>query len=214
MIVFALGGVTWFILIVLVIALGFVFYKLSQSGKDKGESQPPEPTLNAAEADIRHAKVGDIVSISGFSDEYDDVEKKNRYESGGEEWFELLGVYKGQQVWIEWEYDDALEITATSPDRKLKLSSLNVTEDDLGSMDEEESRDNFVIWQEEKFFYIESCEVFFFKDCKGSGEGFYLWDFEAEDSETRLSIEKWEGEPFSAFTGKHIKPFNVRVYPR
>ena len=165
---------------------------------------------------IKDARVGDVVAISGFGDEYDDVnfviEKRNRYESGGVEWFELLGVYKGRQVWIEWEEDDALEITATTPERKLRLSQLNLTEEDLGRMDEEESTDNFVEWEGQKYYYNESCEAFYYKDCGGPGEGYYLWDFEGEDGESFLAAEKWEGEAFDLFTGKMIKPYNVKVY--
>lgn len=218
MIFFALSGAAWVILILLVVAFAAVFIIISNKKKKEQEEAELNPPPNLADADIRQAKVQDIVSISGYGDEFDDVdfviEKKNRYESDGWEWYELLGVYQGRQVWIEWEEDDALEITATSPDRKIRLSSLNVEEDDLARMDEEESTDNFVILEGEKFYYSDSCEVYYYKDCAGSGEGFYLWDFESEDGASRLSIEKWEDEPFKAYTGKRIQPFNVKVYPR
>ncbi|MHC4943106.1 MAG: DUF4178 domain-containing protein [Planctomycetota bacterium] len=219
MIYLALGGLTWFILIVLVVALVVIVQKYSKSRKNKkgGRTPPPLPE-DLSDDTVKDARVGDIVSISGFGDEYDDVDfvikRRNRYESGGYEWYELLGEYKGRQVWIDWEEDDALEITATSPDRELRLSQLNITEEDLARMDEEESTDNFIEWDGQKFYYSESCEAGYFKDCAGPGEGFYLWDFEGEDGETFLAIEKWEGEPFSVFTGKTIRPFNVKVFKR
>jgi len=139
MTVFALSATAGVILAVVIVVFIVVFIKISNKKKKERGEELANPSRDFTEMDIRQAKVKDIVSISGYGDEFDDVdfeiEKKNRYESGGEEWFELLGVYKSRQVWIEWEEDDALEITATSPDRKIKLSSLNVTEEDLGQMD-------------------------------------------------------------------------------
>lgn len=214
MIFMGLGTFSWILLIALAIALVVVLKKAAA----KKKQPPPPPPPDLANMTIKDAHVGDIVTISGFGDDFDDVdfviEKRNRYESGGFEWFELLGVYRGRQIWIDWEEDDALEITATSPDRELRLSALNITEEDLARMDEEESRDNFIEYEGQKFYYEESCEAGYFKDCAGSGEGFYMWDFAAEDGESFLAIEKWEGEPFSVFTGKVIKPYNVRVFKR
>lgn len=215
MVVLGLSTVSLFVVLGLAFLLFIVLIKLA-SGRKKGKGPPP--VLDPTNITIKDARVGDIVTVSGFGDEFDDVdfviEKRNRYESGGEEWYELLGVYKGRQVWIEWSEDDALEIVATSPDREVKMSTLNITEDDLIRMDEEESAANYVEWEGRKFFYRESCEAGFFEDCSDSGEGFYLWDFEGEDGDSRLTVEKWEGEPFTAFTGRVIRPYNVKVYKR
>lgn len=208
----ALSTFTWAVIIVLAVALFIIVKKRSQS---QAKSPPPPDLANLT---IKDARVGDIVSISGFGDDYDDVdfviERRNRYESGGAEWYELKGAYRGRQVWIEWEDDDHLEITATSPERELRLSQINLTEDDLARMDQEESRDNHVEWEGRRFYYRESCEAFFHKDCAGPGEGFYLWDFGAEGGEEFISVEKWEGEPFSVFSGRTIQPYNVKVYKR
>jgi len=216
MIHLALSTLTWVVVIILAVTLFIVLRKRSQAGK-KGSSRPPPPP-DLADMTIKDARVGDIVSISGFGDEFDDVdfviEKRNRYEEEGFEWYELKGVYRGRQVWIEWEDDDHLEITATSPERELRLSELGLTEDDLARMDAEESRDNFVEWEGRKYYYQESCEAYYFKDCTGPGEGFYLWDFKAEQGDEFIAVEKWEGEPFGVFSGKVIQPYNVKVYKR
>lgn len=217
MIPLALEAVTWVVLIVLIVCLAAVVFLIRKKGKQAAAAA--EDAFNEeVESTIREARVRDIVSIIGFSADYDDVdftiEKRNRYESHGFEWYELLGVHKGKQVWIEWEEDDALEISATSPERKIRLSVLNLTEDDLGRMDGEESRDNHFEWEGRKYYYQESCEAFFYKDCTGPGEGFYLWDFATEDHEDLISIEKWEGEPFQVFAGKAVEPHNVKVYKR
>jgi hypothetical protein len=218
MVVFALSSVGWIILLVCAALLGVILIKLAGTGKKGGKGPPPLPQKDLANLTIKEAMVGDIVSLTGFGDAYDDVdfviEKRNRYAQGRYEWYELLGVYMGKQVWIEWEEDDALYVTATSPERELRLAVLNLTEEELARMDEEESSDNFIEHEGRKFYYDESSETFFFKDCSGSGEGFYLWDFESEDGEEIISVEKWEGEPFSVFSGKVIKPYNIRVFKR
>jgi hypothetical protein len=217
MVVFALSSFGWIIVLVCAVLLVVVLRKLSGKGK-KGGSPPPIPQQDLANLTIKDAMVGDIVSLSGFGADYDDVdfviEKRNRYAQGRYEWYELLGVYMGKQVWIEWEEDDELYVTATSPDREIRLSVLNITEEDLARMDAEESSDNFVEYEGRKFYFDESAETFFYKDCSGQGEGFYLWDFESEDGEEIISVEKWEGEPFSVFSGKIIKPYNIKVYKR
>ncbi len=217
MIPLALETVTWVVLIVLLVVLVAIVLLIRKKGKQEAAAVEKE-SLAVVEATIRDARVNDIVSVVGFSADFDDVdftiEKRNRYESHGFEWYELLGVHQGKQVWIEWEEDDALEISATSPERKIRLSALNLTEDDLARVDEEESTDNHIVWEGRNYFYQESCEALFFKDCGGPGEGFYLWDFATEDHEDLISIEKWEGEPFQVFSGKAIKPHNVKVYKR
>jgi|GEM_PF-463477 len=218
MVTIAFISVSWIIRIVLIAALVVVIYKIF-GGRKKGAgaaaAENPDRILNAT---IKDARVGDIVSITGFGDEFDDVdftiEKRNRYDAHGWEWFELLGVYKGRQIWIEWEEDDALRITATSPERQIRLSQLDLTEDDLARMDDEESHDNYIEWQAQKYYYRESDEVMFHKDCVGEGEGFYLWDFEAEDGMNVISAEKWEGEPFQIFSGVVVQPYNIKVFKK
>jgi hypothetical protein len=213
MIHLALSTFTWVIIIVLAVVLFIILKKRSQA---RARNAAPPPDL--ANLTIKDARVGDVVSISGFGDEYDDVdfviERRNRYESGGIEWYELKGAYRGRQVWIEWEDDDHLEITASSPERELRLSQVNLTEEDLARMDQEESRDNFLEWEGRRFYYRDSCEAFFYRDGTGAGEGFYLWDFLDEAGEEFVSVEKWEGEPFAVFSGRTIQPYNVKVYKR
>jgi hypothetical protein len=63
-----------------------VLRSLFGKGKKKGASSPSSQDDN-----IRAAKVGDVVSISGLRLEYDDVyffvEKINRYSSESETWY-------------------------------------------------------------------------------------------------------------------------------
>ena len=55
---------------------------------------------------------------------------------------------------------------------------------------------------------------FFFRDNRPSnGEGFYLWEFLAEDESKVLSITKFEGVPFEAHFAEIIASENVLLYP-
>lgn len=189
------------------------FFKSKKDRKKKGEGLP-EPDL--AEATIRDAGVKDIVTISGLTEDYDDVdfliERMNRYESGSSKWYELMGRHKDKQVWIEWEDDDDLFVTATTKNKAMPLSALGVDEDRLAGMDEEQSRENFIEYQGVRFYYRKSMEVHYFKDNRGRGEGFYLWDFMNEGGSEVVSVEKWEGEPFEVFHGTVVPPYNINVY--
>ena len=79
-------------------------------------------------------------------------------------------------------------------------------------MDEENSIDNFIDVEDERYFYRASSEAIYFKDNGGQGDGFYLWDFISEDERRVLSVTKWEGLPFESFFSEVISPDNVTLY--
>ena len=165
---------------------------------------------------IKDAKVGDVFTILGLSLEYDDVyffiEKIDRYENASGEWYEITGVDGDNQVWAEWSQGDNLFVTATDNRRPMGLSGIGLSEDDLIRLDEENSIDNFIDVDNERYFYRASSEASYFKDNCGQGEGFYLWDFIAEDERRVLSVTKWEGLPFESFFSEVISPGNVTLY--
>lgn len=217
MVVVALGTFTWIPVVVIAAVLAVAVVKVVRSKQDK-DAGSAQDLLDPHDATIEDAKVGDVVTILGFDPDIDGkellVEKRNRYESGGAEWFELLGVLHGSQVWIDLEVDDALRITVTSPERMIELAQLKTTEEDLASMDDEESKDRFIEWNGRKYFYVKSCMVGYFKDCTGPGEGFYLWEFESEDKDSMLSIERWGGRDFNVYVSKIIDPDHVKLFQR
>ena len=177
----------------------------------------PSPSRNLSLSDsIKDARTGDVFTIQGLSLEYDDVyffiEKIDRYENASGVWYEITGADGDNQVWVEWSQGDKLFVTATDNRRPVGLSSIGLTEAELIRLDEENSIDNFIDVEDERYFYRASSEAIYFKDNGGQGDGFYLWDFISEDERRVLSVTKWEGLPFESFFSEVISPDNVTLY--
>lgn len=182
----------------------------------KSKNRPAvSPDLSLGDS-IKDARVGDVFTIQGLSLETDNVyfliEKVDRYENPSGVWYEITGADGDQQVWVEWSEGDELFVTATDDRRPVGLPSIGLTEEELIRLDEENSIDNFVNVNDDRYFYRASSEAFYFKDNRGDGDGFYLWDFKSEDDRRVLSVTKWEGLPFEGFFGEVISPDNVTLY--
>lgn len=184
-------------------------------GKKKGKRPAPSQNLSLNDS-IKDARVGDVFSIQGLSLEYDDIyfylERIDRYESPGGVWYELSGVDGDNRVWVEWSEGHELFVTASDNRRPVGLSSIGLGEEELIRLDEENSIDNHVTVEGRRYSYRTSSEALYFKDNRGEGEGFYLWDFMAEDELRVLSVSKWEGMPFEAFFSEVVSPDSVTLY--
>jgi len=165
---------------------------------------------------IKDAVAGDVFTIQGLSLEYDDVyffiEKIDRYENPSGVWYEITGADGDKQVWVEWSQGDTLFVTATGNRRPVGLSAIGLTEEDLIRLDEENSIDNFIDVDNERYLYRSSSEALYFKDNRGQGDGFYLWEFISEGDQRVLAITKWEGLPFESYFSEVISPENVILY--
>ena len=180
-------------------------------GKRPAPSQNPSPNDS-----IKDARVGDVISVQGLSLEYDDIyfflERIDRYETPGGVWHELFGVDGDNRVWIEWSEGYELFVTASGNRQAVGLSSIGLQEEELIQLDEENSIDNSITVDGQRYSYRTSSEALYFKDNRGEGEGFYLWEFMAEDEQRVLSISKWEGMPFEAYFSEVISPDSVSLY--
>ncbi|MXZ34205.1 MAG: DUF4178 domain-containing protein [Acidobacteria bacterium] len=200
------------VLILILLGLaGYFLYKALRKKKPKAEALPQRTDL--ANLTIKDAIRGDNIILSGASQSYEDlsftVDRLNRYESDGEQWFELSGLGAGKRVFLEWSEDDELEITLQRQDG-LHLEAIGVTEEDLAQMDEERSRSRFIEYQGKRWYYRESAEAGYFKDDGLEGEGFYYWKFDCD--ELQLFIEKYEGDPFEVGISEKISPGRVRIF--
>ena len=204
---------TWFLLVILGIILIVLLCKIFQKKPASSSSAPPQ---DLSKLRISEAKVGDVISIQGAGDDFDDLQfnmdRRNRYESGGEEWFEVSGLYRGRRVFVELYEDDELEVIANLDSGKLTLQDLGVTEEVLVRMDEEQRRSNTIDYDGQKWSYSASSEIGYCRDGRGEGEGFYSWEFDSEDGKRQLCIEKWQGEPFEAAVARRIHPDDIRVF--
>jgi hypothetical protein len=200
------------VLILILLGLaGYLLYRALRKKKPKAEALPHRTDL--ANLTIKDATRGDNIILSGAGQSYEDlsftVDRLNRYESDGEQWFELSGLGSGKRVFLEWSEDDELEV-ALQRQGGLNLEAIGVTEEDLAQMDEERSRSRFIEYQGKRWNYRESAEAGYFKDDGAEGEGFYYWKFDCK--ELQLFIEKYEGDPFEVGISEKISPGRVRIF--
>ena len=55
-------------------------------------------------------------------------------------------------------------------------------------MDDDHSIDNGFVFNDERYSYVNSQEVRFFKGNQSDWEGLYLWEFKGENGENLLSV--------------------------
>jgi len=182
-------------------------------GKKKRLSQ--ESRQNHDES-IKAAKVGDVLTIKGLSLELDDlyffIERIHKYTSGSDVWYELVCQDGDNQIWVDWIDGYELLVSATSDSTTLSLSSLGLDEEDLITLDEENSIDNYIEVDDDTYYYKNSSEVMFYQDGRGNGAEFYHWEFMRADGGRILSISKWESRPFEASFTEVLASGNINLY--
>ena len=182
-------------------------------GRGKKKREPVGPPVDES---IRSARVGDVVTITGYSLEHDErlfyVERVHRYTSAADTWYELLCADGEERLWLDWTDGRELSLTVTPDTGPLGLTATGLTEDDLIQLDEEHSIDNYVTIEGDNYHYRNSAEVLFFRDNRGPGDAFYQWDFTKEEGDVTLTISKWEGRPFEVVFSDVIDPDSVTLY--
>jgi len=182
-------------------------------GRGKKKREPVGP---APDESIRSAQVGDVLTVSGFSSEYDDrlffIERIHRYSSPSDTWHELLCVDGDVNLWIDWSDGRELSVTVTEDTGPMGLAGTGLTEQDLIQLDEDHSIDNYVAIDGDNYYYRNSPEALFFRDRRGPGEAVYQWDFIREQGDRTLTITKREGRPFEAVFSDIVDPDSITLY--
>ena len=167
------------------------------------KKRPSSSESSRVDETLRSARVGDVVVISGFSptleDSYVIADKINRYESALGTWYDLIGSDGDRPVALEWSDDGGrLSILVSVQGSPMGLPVVGLTHDELVRMDEEQSLEDSIEYEGERYAYSNSYEVIRFEDGGQEGEGFYLWEFFTEDRQKTVAVVKWEGAPFVA----------------
>ena len=195
-----------------VLSIGLVVAMFRRRPKTK-----PTPVADLTDVRLPDARIGDTVSIVGLGDDFDDldfqIDRRHRYEAGDESWYEVSGEYRGTRLFVEFIQDDHLEITVNRESTPRSLAEVGLDEETLIRMDEERRETNSFEWDGQRWHYQESGEVGFFANERGAGEGYYGWDFRGADGR-RLSVEKWEDEPFQVHVANVVREEDVRVFRR
>lgn len=173
----------------------------------------------AADNSIQAARVGDVVVVQGLSLDLDEaylvIEQVHRYAGNGFEWREVVATDARRQVRLECSGEGGdFFLTASANRRPVGLDAIGLTEDALIELDKAHSIDNGVVIEERRYAYRNSFEAFHYPNHEDEeGEGFYVWEFVADDGRDMLAITKFAGIPFEAHFSEIIDPDNVLVYP-
>ena len=140
------------------------------------------------------------------------VKHRNRYSDSDTNWYELVCEYQGRDLLVEWSKEGRQTyISAGFEDANPKLSSLGLTEEDL--IDFDEGRRKSFEWDGIEWFLQESCERKFYEEDGSEFEGHYAWEFEDEEGDHYITIEKYASDHRMYVYRQYDIPANaVNVY--
>ena len=150
-------------------------------------------------------KPGGVIVVKGI--EYL-VEQRNRYTEEDGEWFELkLAGDEGRTYWIDWQDRGGLNVSLA---RETPFATLGLTPKDLAIFDDEETG-NFD-FDDIVYYFIASGESQFYENDGAESESFYYWNFEDEEHENIINVQRWSGGTYEASVGSYITVSGVDIY--
>ena len=202
---------TFFLTAILIVLIA-IYFVIGKQNKDDEIIEPK----SFAELNVLDAAVGDSITIHGAGDNFQDlnftVDRRDRYESGGEQWFEVSGRYMGRRVFVEVSEDDDIEVLVNLANTEISLSDLGLTEEDLVSVDETHDSSMTFSYNNSVWQFEWSGEIGYFKGGGAEGEGYYNWDFAEKGGSRKISVEKWEDEPFEVILSRKVNPDDVQIF--
>ncbi len=133
---------------------------------------------------------------------------------------ELFSLKTGEVLFMEWEFDDELEIYVTQKEIKLKdltsSGSKKVSKSILEDIAEEEEGE--IQYNSQKYYYIEddTWAALYFKDANSEGIPVRFYEFES-DNEEYITIEMWYDEvgddrpEREAFISQEVSPKEIEI---
>jgi hypothetical protein len=176
----------------------------------------PAPQEDLANLKVQDARVRDTLSIQGAAEDFSDidftVDRRDVYEAGGNQWFEVSGSWRDRRVYLEVHTADVVEVFGNFDGRRLTLDAFGLTEDDMGEIDQRQNPSDFIDFEGKFWLYRSSREMGIFSEGHDTGRGFYCWQFQEQDGKRHLSIRKFEGDPFSASIWTNVEPNDITVF--
>lgn len=172
-----------------------------------GPGALPSPPL------IRDLRTGGLVRLSGFGDEFEDVqleiERYTRVTRGREEWHELAGTYRTRQVGIEWELErNDLLVWAFKRLRGEKLADVGLDPAALESW----KPGSTVQAAGEEWVVAGLGRALGHENGIGFGKEHLTWELRCADKTRILRIERWGDEPHAVSRGERIDPGTITIY--
>ena len=165
----------------------------------------PEAGQRQCKQDIRQVKKGGYLEIKGdtylVSESFRYLEVKwNSFKKKKNEYWvtelQLFNVLTGEKTFIEWEFDDELEISQTLSEVQLKDLTENgkpLTRNILDDIAEEET--GIIKYKGQDFHYIEddTWAALFYRNTTDEPLQVRMYEFKGDDG-TGLTLELWEEE--------------------
>ena len=121
----------------------------------------------------------------------------------------------GGELSYEWQLesvDDALYLEREADDEDVwsisrKISVSRLDPGIKGHIRKHEDPPDEIAFEETTYYLEESGSGHFFKDGKGSGEKFFVWDYEDDSGKKFISIERWGENDFDASVGTVVEEY-------
>lgn len=186
------------------------------------------PTLSAKDCkqDIRHVKKGGYLEIKSETYlvtqvfRYLEVKWNSFKKKKNEYWateFQLFNVITGEKTFIEWEFDDELEVSQTVSDVQLRELSENgkpISRKTLDKIAEEEH--GILKYNGMNYYYVEddTWAALFYRNESDTPLQVRMYEFKGDDG-SYLTLELWEDEDSKpereAYISKELAAASIKV---
>lgn len=200
------------ILIAICCIMIFQMWKAQKGNANSATRDSKKLSYSPDELRIENVGKGGVIHLRGIGENLEDYDvkilSKHIYREGESTWYELEGDTGDGKVWISYEEDDDLEITIKI--KELKMREIGVKVDDLWEMDDEE--EGKITYNNDKYYYEDSSEAVFYRfGSDDNAEKFYYWEFETDNSDKFISVEKW-GNDFEVTFSVPVRSSQITVY--
>lgn len=163
-------------------------------------------------APILHLQPGERLTLTGIGDDRRSetvrITRRNIYRQGNFIWWELEGAGDRGKVYLEMEDDDGLEVSVMVEELALDDT------DQTGPQLDEIARNGrgTLTCRGRRYRFRESGRASFLPgEQRSRSESFTYWDFQAEDSDYDLAVERWEGGRHDVFLVQSLQPDQVTI---
>ena len=216
--------ITLTVLSILGVALAAVLVAMFRGRPASNQSLAPTQSRAAVSSGLNSglntdpwdARRGDVVSIKAAAEDFADldfpVDRRSAYQAANHRWIDLSGEFRGRRVYLEVFRHPRPDLIGILDARKLTLSEVGVTEEQLAALDARQDPTAFFQFEGRQWLYESSREIGYFENETGAGEGLYRWQFHEQGGPRLLCIEKWEGEPFDVRIARRLQDRDITVY--
>lgn len=176
----------------------------------------PAPQEDLANLKIQDARVRDTLSVQGAAEDFSDidftVDRRDVYEAGSTQWFEVSGTWRDRRVYLEVHVGDVVEVFGNFDGRRVTLDELGLSEDDMGELDARQNVSDFLDFEGKFWLYRFSREMGIFSEGHDTGRGFYGWQFREQEGKRFMNFRKFEGEPFIGTIWTLVEPNDITLF--